>query len=343
MDALRRILSIALGTSLLCGCQATYLIKSAYNHLSLLSKREKIEKLISNQKSPLSEATQKKLKLALQVRQFAIDKIKLKETSNYTSYIDVGRPYVSWVISAAPQWELEHFEWSYPIVGKMPYKGFPSEQDAQSEVNGLQEQGYDIFSRGVSAYSTLGWFEDSVLSTMLPYSDADFANTIIHEMTHTTIYIKNNADYNERLAVFVGNQGTIEFYESIEGPNSETVRAILAEAEDDKIFSEFIGAELKDLKKWYQNLPKESRSEELRKSRLKEIQIRFKEKIQPKMKTESYKRFLSTDLNNAKLLYFKTYMEDLKSFEDIFTRCRGNWDEFFKEVQKGNEVAHSTR
>lgn len=321
-----------------------YYVKSAYNHLSMMSKRVPIDQALKDPNLPPENRA--KLEAAKAAHEFALRDMHLKETANYTTYIELGRPYVSWVVSAAPRWRLEHYEWSYPFVGKMPYKGYASEEDAREEQRELEARDLDTFLRGVSAYSTLGWFKDSVLSSMLRSPEHDLVNTVIHETTHTTIYIRNSSDFNERLAVFAGNKGTEQFYQAKEGADSPTVKKIKEENEDDRRFSEFIGPQLKSLREWYEALPESERDEAKRRERFKAIQEDFKKNVLPKMTTKSYARFPEIELNNARLLYYKTYMEDLSDFETLFSRVGGDWTRFWacaKTLEKAKEPAEALK
>lgn len=300
----------------LCGCQMGYLMKSGYGQMKLLSSRVPIEDALNNPQ--LEEGKKKKLQLAQEAREFTEKELHLKHTKNYTSYVELGRPYVTYVVSAAPQWELTHYQWSYPFMGKMPYKGYFNEADAISEEKELQNENLDTYMRGVSAYSTLGWFNDPILSSMLGYDDYDLVNTIIHETVHATLYIKHAADFNERLATFLGNKGAEQFYLKKEGAESPTLKLIRMENEDHTLFSQFISAELKDLERWYKELPAAERSEEKRKLRIHQIQEKFTTELKPRLKTSSFKKFPDLKLNNARLLVYKTYMQDLGDFQKLY-------------------------
>lgn len=281
--------------------------------------------------SSLTEAQKNKLRLSQQAREFAFNDLHLKQTKNYDTYIDLKRPYVTWVVNAAYKWELKNYEWSYPIVGDMPYKGFFSEAEAKEEAEDLKKQGLDTHVRGVSAYSTLGWFKDSVLSSMLRYKDHDLVNTIIHEIVHTTVYIKNNADFNERLAVFIGNKGTEMFYKKLEGSDSPTLKTIIAEYEDDKLFSGFISAQIKQLETWYKSTSEQN--EKLRQEQFEKIKEAFKAQVSPNIKAGSYSKFLTSEMNNATLGLLRTYMEDLSDFEKLYAKCGENMDQFIAKVK----------
>lgn len=337
-----KTLGVAAFSILLSSCQIGYYVKSATHQFSMMTSRISVDEAL--EKSPLTEIQKHKLRLSRQAREFAFNDLHLKNTKNYDSYIDLKRPYVTWVVNAAYKWELKNYEWSYPIIGKMPYKGFFSEEEAREQALELEKEGFDTNVRGVSAYSTLGWFKDSVLSSMLRYKDHDLVNTIIHEIVHTTIYIKSNADFNERLAVFIGGKGTEKFYKKLEGPDSPTVKLIKAENEDDKLFSVFISDQIKYLESWYKS--NSEQNEKLRQEQFDKIKNNFINQASAKFKTNSYKRFTEQNLNNATLGLLRTYMEDLSDFENLYKNCNENMDLFISKVktlEKSNEPAEDLK
>lgn len=315
---------------LLTACQVPYYLSQGYGQLSLLNSRKKIEKVLKSE--DLTDEQKKKLVLATEAREFAENNLGLAKTDNYKTYVALEKPYVVWNVSAAPKWELKHHYWDFLMVGKVPYKGFFKEELAKEEEEELRKKGLDTFLRGVTAYSTLGWFDDPVLSSMLTYTENDLVNTIIHETVHATLYIKSSADFNERLATFVGNQATESFYFMREGAKSPTVKRIREELADDKLFSEFISKEIKDLADWYSKAT--DHNEDLRVKRLREIQDRFVKDIQPKMKTKAYETFPKIVLNNARLNLYKTYMQDLSIFEKLFEKVGRDYRKFIEECKK---------
>lgn len=319
---------------LLGGCQISYLLKSAKGQWELFTSRVSIEDAL--QDPSLDEEQKRKLRLAQEAREFGEQHLGLKKTKNYTQFVQLNRSAVTYVVSAAPAWELKHHQWSFPIVGKVPYKGYFKEDDAKDEEKELKAQGLDTYLRGVSAYSTLGWFQDPILSSMLRSKDWDLVNTIIHESTHATLFIKSSADFNERLATFIGNQGAEAFYRAREGADSPTVQKIHDENVDEKLFSEFMSKELKDLEAWYKTQPGDAKDRDLnlKTARIKEIQERYKTVIQPQMRTDSYKRFPDLELNNARLMIYKTYLGDLKDFAAVFDKIGSDFPRFIKLAQE---------
>lgn len=316
---------------LIGGCQMGYLMKSGYGQMKLLSSRVPISEALSSQ--DLSPQQKEKLLLAQEARTFSENNLHLKPTKNYTSYVDLGRSHVTYVVSAAPKWQLKHHQWDYPFMGKMPYKGFFDKKDAEAEEINLQKESLDTYLRGVSAYSTLGWFNDPILSSMLNYDHYDLVNLIIHETVHATLYIKHAADFNERFATFLGNKGAEQFYLQKEGPQSATLAKIKLENEDNNLFSAFISKELKELGDWYSNLPQDSRSEKERELRIRLIQERFNTELKPKLKTDSYRKFPELKLNNARLLVYKTYMQDLSDFEKLYELVHNDFATFIQKCK----------
>jgi predicted aminopeptidase len=339
MDVLRLaslVVATVIAGGTLTGCQISYYLKSGYNQMSMLSHRVPFEKAL--QDPTLSETDKKKIRLAQEAHEFAINDLHLKQTKSYTTFVKLDRDYVTYVVSASPKWELKHYLWSYPFVGSLPYKGYFNEKDAKAEADGMKSKDYDTYMRGVSAYSTLGYFDDPLLSSMLGYSDADLVNTVIHETVHTTLYIKSSADFNERLAVFLGGKGTEMFYLKKEGADSPTLLKIKAENDDDKLFSDFISGEIKSLEAWYKS--QTVHDEAARQARLKLIQTNFTRELLPKLKTENHKAFAKVSLNNARLLVYKTYMQDLSDFQRLYDHVGQDFTKFIDACRSLEKSKH---
>lgn len=321
---MKRLLLVSILT--LPGCQFGYIIKSGYEQARLLSLRTDNEKVLADDNT--KEETKRKIRLAIEAKDFAENELGLKRTKNYTSFVQLDRPYVSYIISASQPFKMEQHLWNFPLIGKMPYKGYFSLQEAQAAEEDLKKQNLDTYLRGASAYSTLGYFKDPILSSMLHYEDHDLVNTIIHETVHATLFIKSSADFNERMAVFLGNIGTDMFYSKKEGPNSPTVQKIKSENADERLFSDFISQEIRELKSWYETVTPDNES---KKQRLSEIQKRFKEQILPKLKIRNYSDFQKRELNNAYLLSMGNYITDLSDFERLYNALDRD---FNKTLQK---------
>ena len=326
---------------LMSSCQLSYLLHVSYNHLAMLNSKEPIDEVLNSDR--FNEEQKRKIKLSQEVRIYAFEKLGFKKTKNYSQFVDLKRRYITYAVTASQRWKLEPHLWNFPIIGKAPYKSFYSEDLAKKEADELQKQNFDVSIRGISAYSTLGKLTDPLLSSMLNYSDHDLVNTIIHELVHTTLFIKDNIDFNERLAVFIANKGTALFYLDQEGPDSKTLKLIQNENYDDELFSKFITSELSDLKSWYdkfdhsKNLPEDDK-ELIRQERLTLIATHFENELKPKLKSSGYDKVFSKKFNNADLGVYNTYMRSLNVFENVFQKYGSNIASFLKKCEELENV-----
>lgn len=319
------------------GCQVGYYLHSAYHQQKLISSRVPIERALNSSK--LTGEQKAKLRLVQEVKAFGEATLGLKRSRNYTTFVQLDEPYVTYVVQAAFAYELKPYLWHFPFVGDVPYKGYFVKSMADDEAASFDHDKYDTYVRGVSAYSTLGWFQDSVLSSMLRYDDADLVETILHETIHTTLYIKSAADFNERLATFMGHEGMRLFYLQKEGPSSPHLAEANADAADQKVFSAFLTREVESLKKWYEDhhghVSKEDKA-----ARLKEIQKRFTAEVRPALKTKAYGDFEKRELNNAYLLAYRTYEYSLEDFDKLYAKTGHDFQKtmaWLKTLEKSDD------
>jgi predicted aminopeptidase len=184
------------------GC---YLLQSVQGHLALMSKREPISRVLASTSTPPAVRTQ--LEAVTAIRDYASRDLGLPDNGSYRSYADVGRPYVVWNVVAAPEFSVDAKQWCYPVVGCVAYRGYFSEQRARGFADRLRRKGFDVTVGGVAAYSTLGHFNDPVLSTMMGWNDVELAAIIFHELTHQLLYVPNDSSFNEALATTVEEEG----------------------------------------------------------------------------------------------------------------------------------------
>jgi predicted aminopeptidase len=223
---------------------------------------------------------------------------------------------VMWVVIASKPFKLEPKEWTFPVLGSVPYKGFFNEKLALTLRKELEEEGYDVIVRNPGGWSTLGWFTDPILSKMLNRSEGDLANLIIHEMSHSTIFVKDSVDFNENLATFIGDRGAEQFLIFKYGRESKEYKTYIDEDADYlKYVDHMLRAGIK-LDSLYSTMP-ESDPLETRKV-LKQDFIR---KIVVNMDTLSLQltptpseRFKDKLPNNAYFLNFRQY----QASQDVF-------------------------
>ena len=161
--------------------------------------------------SLVSDSIKTKLRWIAEIKQFAQDSLGLAATENYTTYYEQNGEPILWIVTACPQYSMEEFQWAYPVLGELGYKGYFKKELADKEAAKLSENGYDVDVGQVNAWSTLGWLQDPVLSSMMSKNEGELARLILHELTHTTVYVADDVDFNENLATFIGDKGAEQY------------------------------------------------------------------------------------------------------------------------------------
>ncbi len=204
------LLSIAVSAPvLLAGCQSAYVLSQGWHQLQLGRQQRPLKEVLGDPQTSAEHA--EKLKWVPKVLDFCRDELGLDPGDAYTSYLDTTGTPVSYVVTASHQLALIPYRWRFPFVGKVSYKGYFARDDADAEASRLREQGYDVQVSPVRAYSTLGWFKDPVLSTMLEDDVVELIDLLIHETTHRTVYLPDATSFNESLATHIAYEGTQRF------------------------------------------------------------------------------------------------------------------------------------
>jgi predicted aminopeptidase len=264
--------------------------------------------------------------LAFEAREFARDELGLDVGKSYTSFTQLETDTLALVLSAAYRDRLESRTWWFPIVGRVPYRGFFSEEDALKAQRDMERDGLDTYLRPTSAFSTLGWFADPILSTMVRYDHVELVNTIIHELSHAHLFVSGRVRFNESYATFVGGAGAIEFFCGRPGGGPDTVWCRRAQARwrDAQRFSAFLDGLVDELMALYADAALGPDDKEARREAIFERhRTRFREEVQPSFEASTYGSFLSTPLNNATLLSRMRYYHRLVDF-DAHYRAHGS-------------------
>lgn len=208
-----KILSFSFVVLFLYSCHTViYGIQQGRGQLKIVHGADPIEDFLSDKDYP--DSLKEKLNLVREIKAFAIDSLGINPSENYEKLYDQNGKPVMWVVTACDNNRLSPYYWKFPFLGKFSYKGFFDEKRAVKEETKLKNLGYDTDIGIVNAWSTLGWFKDPVMSSMLQKSPGQLARVIIHELTHGTLYVKNDIQFNENLASFVGDKGALMFLES---------------------------------------------------------------------------------------------------------------------------------
>ena len=201
----------------ICGCSsAKYLSQAAAGHFRLMGSRVPIEKILKNQNwesasNNLDSTSLEKLKMILELREFASAELGLPKNKSYTLFSEIKDEYLGWNVYAAPKFSVEPVTWSFPIAGRVVYRGYFSKERALKFAKQIEEEGNDVYVSPISAYSTLGWYNDPVLSSHLRLDEIRLAGLIIHELAHQQLYIKGDSRFNESFAVTVERAGVLRW------------------------------------------------------------------------------------------------------------------------------------
>ena len=270
------------------------------------------------------------------IAKFAVDSLGLKRSKNYTTLYDQQNKPLLWVITASDKYTLNAYHWRFPFLGNVSYKGFFDYQKGMTEDSILRTEGYDTDYGEVSAWSTLGWFNDPILSNMLKRTDGQLAELIIHEMTHATVYLKSNVDLNENLASMIGEEGAIRFLKFHFGENSPELLDYLYRKEDYDLFSKQMLIGRDKLDSLYKKIEND---DEAQKSNLKTQLIR---EIVLSMDTVSFQRkkryntlFDERLPNNAYFMNFVRYDSQKEEMRKSLTeKFNGNISAYLESIKE---------
>ena len=246
---------------------------------------------------------------------------------SYTSFTKLDSDTLAHILSAARRDRLEFRTWWFPVVGRFPYKGFFELDDALAAQRKLDAEGWDTYLRPTAAFSTLGWFADPLLSTLLHQDEVDLVETILHELSHNHLFVSGQGIFNESFATFVGRVGAAEFFCTRPGDGSHTVKCGRARARwrDEVRFSRFLDGMIDELRALYGRADlgseqKISRRDEVFAGALR----RFREEVQPTFESATFSSFLSIPLNNATLLARMVYYHRLYDFDALLEQTGGD-------------------
>jgi predicted aminopeptidase len=214
-----RLLFAGLALALVVGCQSlAYYTQAILGHSKVMAKARPVDEWLADPAT--APDLKQRLETARRIREFATKNLKLPENRSYLAYAELNRSYVVWNVFAAPQFSVEPKKECFPFTGCVSYRGFYSEDEARRHAAKLREAGYDVYVGGVPAYSTLGWFDDPLLSTFIRYPDAQLARLVFHELAHQLVYAKDDTTFNESFAVTVEEEGVKRWLEA-EGRSGE--------------------------------------------------------------------------------------------------------------------------
>lgn len=309
---------VALGAVVLVATPlGRYLLRAGYEEARILAARRPIAELVAD--SSVDARTRGKLQLVLEARAFAENVLGLPAGKTFTRFTQLESDTLVLVLSGArPDW-LEPVLWRFPLVGRLPYKGFFRRADALAAEAELRATGFDTYLRPASAFSTLGWFNDPLLSTTLAQDSVDLVNTVIHELTHNRYFAAGEATFNESFANFVGARGAEAFF--LARGDSLRARRAAARWADDQSLAAFWGQLYRGLDSTFRAHPGDSLRTQriaLRDSTYAAARRVLVDSVAPTWRTISPRYAEVLPLDNAALLARRVYLTDLGAFERAY-------------------------
>ncbi len=318
----------------LTSCSPTFVIRAAYEESKILLGRKNINEVVED---PTTETeTKRKLKIVQNARSYA-ESMGLTPKDSFTAYTKVDKDVLVWVLAGSKSTSFELYNWWFPVVGNVPYKGFFDKRDAETEAENLKKLGYEVSVRGAEALSTLGWFNDPILSTTLKNQDDWIVNTVIHETVHSTVWIKNNVPFNESLANFVGFEGAVQFF-TAQFFTVQSSQSSKKSKEKDwiKISTERRAMEFElaaAIEKLYADL------KELYKSYAPDdVKLTWRQKIFDRHTAPIRAKYpemkILKEINNSEIMQLKFYMTSLELFNALYISVKQDWFQFFSVIKE---------
>ena len=313
---------------LLSGCSSiSYYSQLADGQWQLLRAREPVAEVIADPTRP--QPLRDHLVQAQKARMFASEHLHLPDNQSYRLYADIGRPYVVWNVFATQEFSLSPENHCFPIAGCVAYRGYYSQGAARGEAALLRQRGMDVSIGGVEAYSTLGWFNDPIMSSMMHWGDERLATLIFHELAHQRFYVKDDTEFNESFATFVEQEGTRQWRvarglaplgDSMLRQRDQFTRLILDTRKRlETLYAQPLSAEAM----------RQAKAAQFERLRQDYRQLRDSQWAGDKR----YDAWINQPMNNARLLPFGLYDQWVPAFAALFKQEGGDWVRFYVAVE----------
>ena len=322
---------------LIAGCTAvSYYSGVAAGQIRLLSARRDVEAVLADPDT--APETKAQLARVAGILAFSQERLQLEVGDRYATYVALPRSHLVWNVFAAPEFDTSGKRWCYPIVGCAVYRGYFHEQGAMDEARALERRGFDTYVGGVAAYSTLGWFDDPLVSTFIRWGDEQLAELLFHELAHSRVFIRDDAGFNEAFASFVGQRGVVEWFERREIDPSDY---LVGERAQRKLFDYLVDwrGRLGDI---YAMAIADDQKRRLKVASFEAMHGCYQQ-YRDQLGGGRFDRYMSRPFNNARLLTIGTYHRWVAAFEALFRQADGNWSVFYQLAGDLSELPFEVR
>ena len=319
----------------LTACESlAYYSQAMHGQFTILTKRRSIKDVVDD---PSTENQLRgQLESVLQIRQFAETVMHLPVEKTFSTYVDLEKPFVVWNVFASPEFSLDARQWCYPIAGCVTYRGYFSEAGAREYASELTEDGFDTHLGGVAAYSTLGWFSDPVLNTIVNREEHSLAALIFHELAHQVVYVPGDTEFNESFATAVEIEGLKRWMER--GSEKSNSEAIISQAKREKSYrEEFVQlvqgytSQLEDL--YISEIPDQDKREQKQRV-VEEMRASYLVKKEEWDGYSAYDNWFASEINNAKLRTVSTYFNRVPAFDTLMQEVDYDLPLFYARVKE---------
>lgn len=310
------------------GCSTMAYYRHAFTgQLEIWRNQESIEVLLED--DTLSPTLREKLNYAVNARDFAFERLALPDNGSYRDFVDLKRDFVVWNVFATPELSLTPVDWCYPFAGCFGYRGFFDEDRAMRRAEALGKEGFEVYVGGVSAYSTLGWLDDPVLSSILNREKPRIAEIIFHELAHQRLYVKDDTTFNESFAMTVATAGLRLWIPIQTGNLAEIAEGQQRERDFIKLILRFRGK----LETLYSSDESDDKKRTTKRSIYTELIAEYRLLKGTWNGDSSYDEWMWTDLNNAKIASISTYHDHANAFMSILERYEYDFTAFYNAVE----------
>ena len=315
---------------IISGCSNfTYYMDVINGHHELLEKSQPINSVITED---ISKDLKNKLVTFKQARLFATQELLLPDNDSYKSYADIGRPFAVWNVIATEKYSVDPKQWCFFIVGCLSYRGYFSKQEAEEYAWKLRGKGYDTYVSGARAYSTLGWFDDPLLNTMMYKSEARRVGIMFHELAHQKLYVEDDTSFNEAFAMTIEQEG-VKRWLAVHNKRQQMKEYLLANKRK-KEFNLLLQETRSKLIHIYRGNEQESIKEERKMNIFSELKKNYKNLKNHWQGYSGYDEWMTQDLNNAHLAIVATYHDLVPVFKKILKNNNYDLVTFYKKAEK---------
>lgn len=328
MTASNAVRSIAALVAM-CSTSGCYLVQAAQGQLAIGGKREPIAAVIADPGTPVE--LRRRLQLISEAREFASRELGLPDNETYRSFVDLQRPFAVWNVFATDRFSVEPRRWCFPIAGCVVYRGYFDESDAQRYARRTRMKGGDATVGGVAAYSTLGHFDDPVLSTMLRWSDAQIAATLFHELAHQVLYVPNESEFNEAFASVVEEEGARRWLTSRDQVDALTQWRLSRERGAQ--FTQLLLAARERLDKLYRESPDDPDLYYRKQLEFGRLKFEYGQLKQTWNGYGGYDAWFDRALNNADLVSAATYQSCVPKLRELLASVNSELPRFYEAAK----------